>query len=152
MSTTMRPTLQTVPESLPADHVTTPAQATPTTPAQTNNIEKSHPVVALPVSQPGPTPATVNLKPRSSSSRVSGFGQFLLSGIICVCCWVMDECFIVHLWMIRALNKWLVSDSPKNCDVCWFLSNQNVWKLWKKLLNVIVKYVKFFIRKNLGKV
>ncbi|KAJ0170464.1 hypothetical protein K1T71_013835 [Dendrolimus kikuchii] len=27
MSTTMRPTLQTVPESLPADHVTTPAPA-----------------------------------------------------------------------------------------------------------------------------
>ncbi|CAG9572998.1 unnamed protein product [Danaus chrysippus] len=34
MSTTMRPTLQTVPESLPADHVTTaPAPATTTTAA-----------------------------------------------------------------------------------------------------------------------
>ena len=68
MSTTMRPTLQTVPESLPADHVTQPAQATPTTPAQTTNGEKSHPTTqAAPVV---PTP-TVNLKPRSTSSRVS---------------------------------------------------------------------------------
>ncbi|KAL7012969.1 hypothetical protein ACKWTF_015120 [Chironomus riparius] len=68
MSTTMRPTLQTVPESLPADHVTQPAQATPTTPAQTTNGEKSHPTTqATPVV---PTP-TVNLKPRSTSSRGS---------------------------------------------------------------------------------
>lgn len=62
----MRPTLQTVPESLPADHVTQPAQATPSTPAATSNGEKAHP----PASSSGPTPS-VNLKPRSSSSRVS---------------------------------------------------------------------------------
>lgn len=68
MSTTMRPTLQTVPESLPADHVTQPAQATPTTPAQTTNGEKSHPTTQA--SQSGTTP-TVSLKPRSTSSRVS---------------------------------------------------------------------------------
>ncbi|KAG5668122.1 hypothetical protein PVAND_016075 [Polypedilum vanderplanki] len=63
----MRPTLQTVPESLPADHVTQPAQTTPSTPAQTNNNEKSH--QTTPASQSGQTPVA-NLKPRSSSSRV----------------------------------------------------------------------------------
>ena len=72
----MRPTLQTVPESLPADHVTQPAQATPSTPAQTTNGEKSHQLT--PSSQSGQTPS-VNLKPRSSSSRVS-FSFFFLLG------------------------------------------------------------------------
>jgi hypothetical protein len=73
----MRPTLQTVPESLPADHVTQPATATPTTPAQTSNGEKSH---APPASQS--TTPSVNLKPRSSSTRVS-FDKYFL-GDFCV--------------------------------------------------------------------
>lgn len=79
MSTTMRPTLQTVPESLPADHVTQPAQATPSTPAQTTNGEKSHTTTQS--SQSGQTP-TVNLKPRSSSSRVSSKFFLITCGII----------------------------------------------------------------------
>lgn len=70
MSTTMRPTLQTVPESLPADHVTQPAQATPSTPSATSNGEKSHTTTTPSSQQSGQTPS-VNLKPRSSSSRVS---------------------------------------------------------------------------------
>lgn len=81
MSTTsgrpiVRPTLQTVPESLPADHVTQQAQAavaaaTPS-PVIGATVEKNH--------QTGPatqstTPA-VSLKPRSSSSRVSSRFSF----------------------------------------------------------------------------
>lgn len=81
MSThTMRPTLQTVPESLPADHVTQPSQpagisptnnATPTTGAVTEKLQPT----SL-INQSTPTPA-VSLKPRSSSSRVS-YGILLL--------------------------------------------------------------------------
>lgn len=79
MSTTsgrpiVRPTLQTVPESLPADHVTQPAQASVTPVAVANPspaigavAEKSHQSAA---SSQSTTPA-VSLKPRSSSSRVS---------------------------------------------------------------------------------
>lgn len=74
MSThTMRPTLQTVPESLPADHVTQPTQTTVITstatagPVISTPTEKAH--QAIPLSQSGQTP--VSLKPRSSSSRVS---------------------------------------------------------------------------------
>lgn len=69
----MRPTLQTVPESLPADHVTKPTQtpviASTTTagPAMSATTEKSH--QATPLSQTGQTPVT--LKPRNSSSRGS---------------------------------------------------------------------------------
>lgn len=43
MSTTMRPTLQTVPESLPADHVTTPAAAPAATPAVSAPSQPRHP-------------------------------------------------------------------------------------------------------------
>lgn len=72
MSThTMRPTLQTVPESLPTDHVTQPPQATgisPTNNASSGASEK--PPTATILNQPIPVPV-VNLKPRSSSSRVS---------------------------------------------------------------------------------
>lgn len=79
MSTTsgrpiVRPTLQTVPESLPADHVTQPAQASQTPVAVANPspaigavAEKNHQSA---VSSQSTTPA-VSLKPRSSSSRVS---------------------------------------------------------------------------------
>lgn len=78
MSTTsgrpiVRPTLQTVPESLPADHVTQAAQtaqaavtaATPSTVGVT--AEKIHPTTTPSQS----TTPSVSLKPRSSSSRVS---------------------------------------------------------------------------------
>lgn len=76
MSTTsgrpiVRPTLQTVPESLPADHVTQPAQAAVATstpsPAVGTTTEKSH---QAPVTSTAAAPA-VSLKPRSTSSRVS---------------------------------------------------------------------------------
>lgn len=78
MSTTsgrpiVRPTLQTVPESLPADHVTTPAQtaavvATVTPPAVAAITEK--PTTTTTSSNQSAAPA-VSLKPRSSSSRGS---------------------------------------------------------------------------------
>lgn len=71
----MRPTLQTVPESLPADHVTQAAQTAQTavaaaTPAQAAigvTAEKIHPTTTPSQS----TTPSVSLKPRSSSSRVS---------------------------------------------------------------------------------
>jgi hypothetical protein len=73
MSTTMRPTLQTVPESLPADHVTQPAQTTPLTPnavSSSSASEKAHPTTVTSSGQTGTT--AVSLKPRgSTSSRVS---------------------------------------------------------------------------------
>lgn len=78
MSTTsgrpiVRPTLQTVPESLPADHVTQPAQ-TPVAPSVTPpavgvTAEKNHSTTTT-TSNQCTTPA-VSLKPRSTSSRVS---------------------------------------------------------------------------------
>ena len=85
MSTTMRPTLQTVPESLPADHVTQPAQATPSTPSATSNGEKTH--VPTPSTQTGPTPS-VTLKPRSSSTRVSWYDRCVWwqGGWMCLLC------------------------------------------------------------------
>lgn len=43
MSTTMRPTLQTVPESLPADHVTAPTPAPATTTAAAAPSQPRHP-------------------------------------------------------------------------------------------------------------
>jgi hypothetical protein len=79
MSThTMRPTLQTVPESLPADHVTQPNQTPVTSSVTTANpivvsTDKNHQSTQL--TQSGQSPA-VTLKPRSSSSRVSIFNKF----------------------------------------------------------------------------
>ncbi|KPJ17564.1 hypothetical protein RR48_03525 [Papilio machaon] len=43
MSTTMRPTLQTVPESLPADHVTSPSPAPAVAAAATAPSQPRHP-------------------------------------------------------------------------------------------------------------
>ncbi|PZC82871.1 hypothetical protein B5X24_HaOG209314 [Helicoverpa armigera] len=43
MSTTMRPTLQTVPESLPADHVTAPAPAPAATTTAAAPSQPRHP-------------------------------------------------------------------------------------------------------------
>lgn len=61
MSATMRPTLQTVPESLPADHVTNASgTTTTTTTAPTETKTHSHTNTSL-------------LKNKSSSTRVSVF-------------------------------------------------------------------------------
>lgn len=74
MSTTMRPTLQTVPESLPADHVTTTTTNVTATSvnsqpssAVSSSVEKNNTVSAIPLAHT----ATTSLKPRSSSSKVS---------------------------------------------------------------------------------
>ena len=70
----MRPTLQTVPESLPADHVTTTttnvtASSVNSQPssAVSSSVEKNNTVSAIPLAHT----ATTSLKPRSSSSKVS---------------------------------------------------------------------------------
>jgi hypothetical protein len=72
---TMRPTLlETVPESLPADHVTQSAQPSSVTAvaAVATTTEKNiQAVTSEKTPQPGQTPAVASLKPRSSSSRVS---------------------------------------------------------------------------------
>lgn len=70
----MRPTLQTVPESLPADHVTTTTTNVTATSvnsqpssAVSSSVEKNNTVSAIPLAHT----ATTSLKPRSSSSKVS---------------------------------------------------------------------------------
>lgn len=61
MSATMRPTLQTVPESLPADHVTSGTTTTTTT-APTETKTHSHTNTSM-------------LKTKSSTTRVSIFSS-----------------------------------------------------------------------------
>lgn len=60
MSTTMRSTLQTVPESLPADHITNPLSTTATTtaPTETTTTKSSH------------SHTSTSLKGRTSSTKV----------------------------------------------------------------------------------
>lgn len=60
MSTTMRPTLQTVPESLPADHITNPlgTTVTSTAPSEPAATKSSH------------SHTSTSLKGRTSSTKV----------------------------------------------------------------------------------
>lgn len=65
MSTTMRSTLQTVPESLPADHITNSSGTTTTTvPTETTTTKSSH------------SHTNASLKGRTSSAKVCAIPFF----------------------------------------------------------------------------
>lgn len=60
MSATMRSTLQTVPESLPADHITNPMNPTVTTTAATETV----------TTKPSHSHTNTSLKGRTTSTKV----------------------------------------------------------------------------------
>lgn len=107
MSTTMRTTLQTVPESLPADHITNAAPnapattATTTVPTETTTTKPSHnhPTAALKGRQSSTKvcDALISFPPyfQQIDREVSVIGVFL--GGICDYDWVLRANIVIHV-------------------------------------------------------